>query len=102
MSWSRGRLRPKERRSRIGALQRRAVVSDLADQQAPRGQVGCALFQNAADEIQSIVPARERAPGLATVFRRKPAHACRSDVGRIADNQVVAPATEAGKQIGLN
>jgi len=77
-------------------------VSDLADQQAPRGQVACALFQNAADEVQSIVPARERAPRLATVFCRKPAHACRSDVGWIADDQVVAPATEAGKQIRLD
>src|SRR5262249_53388938 len=80
-------------------LQCPSSATDLAKQGALPGEMPGRPGQDTAHEVETVIARRQGKPWLVSMLRRQARHAASIDVGRIADDQVVAPPAPGREQI---
>jgi len=58
--------------------------------------------EDSRDQVHAVLAGAQREAGLMTVFRRQPPHHRLRHVGRIGEDEVVAPSAQPGEEIGTD
>ena len=92
-------VEPQEGQAREGGFELGAAAADLADQGAVLGEMPRRFGEDAAHQVEPVVARRQRHARLVPVFRRQLRHGAGIDIGRVAQDQVIALALQRREEI---
>src|ERR1700730_5573161 len=92
-------VEPEEGQTRERRFERLAAAADLAEERAVRREVPGGLGHDAAHQIETVVARGQGQARLMTVLWRQTRHGARIDIGRVAEDEVVAPGAERLEEI---
>lgn len=76
------------------------MVTDLHEQDSPRPEKVACSEEDPAHEMQAVIPAGQREPGLMPVFGWQSSHGSGVDIRRIGNDEVVAFVRQPAEQVG--
>src|ERR1700693_1101935 len=94
-------LQPRERQLRKRPAHGALRIARLDDEDAPRLKVAPRIAQNDPNRVESPAPGREGDPRLVPVLGGQRKKLPCADIGRVADDDIVAPAAKRAEMIGL-
>jgi hypothetical protein len=95
------RVEPQEGQVREVAFQDLAILANLADHAAADLQMVGRRQNEAAHEIEAVAPARQRHGGFCGEFGGQFAHDLLAHIGRIGDDEIIAPPLEGREEIAM-
>ena len=94
-------LEPQEGQVRECGLEALPAAADLAEEAAAGLEMRGRLHEDAAHDVEPVLATRKRERGLVPVFRRQSRHALGVDIGRIGEDEIVAPAAYGREEIAV-